>query len=274
MHLNVTTSTSLPSVLTPTIPSSTTTTYLLENGEVQVGTEEVVSEEVVTDDPVVVMETTVEQHVNDISKQLIENLTSSSNYHNEQIISTSSSLLEFSVQSLAKVPTTLDVPATSTTTCSMDLDSNVNLLSTLADSTFDTETSDNNNNTCSSNSTCNMGAAMSVDQLIKTSLSVINSQECSEGDFSVSADIVHQMYTPTSNKVVLDQGGVVIDEVSGSDIIESEVVISEPMMVTAETGHSDGEQMAIIYNEDVPIDNEDVCHLAVVYEESTNDTNL
>lgn len=50
-------SSTLSSVLTPsTVPPSSATTYLLENGEVQVGAEEVISEEVVTDEPVLVLE--------------------------------------------------------------------------------------------------------------------------------------------------------------------------------------------------------------------------
>ena len=50
-------SSSLSSVLSPSVSS---TTYLLENGEVQVGAEEVISEEVVTDEPVLVLDTTGE----------------------------------------------------------------------------------------------------------------------------------------------------------------------------------------------------------------------
>ena len=50
-------SSSLSSVLSPNVSS---TTYLLENGEVQVGAEEVISEEIVTDEPVLVLDTTGE----------------------------------------------------------------------------------------------------------------------------------------------------------------------------------------------------------------------
>lgn len=55
---SIVSSSTLSSVLTPSVVPSSTTTYLLENGEVQVGAEEVVSEEVVTDEPVLVLEPT------------------------------------------------------------------------------------------------------------------------------------------------------------------------------------------------------------------------
>ena len=244
--------------------SSTTTTYLLENGEVQVAAEEVISEEVVTDDPVVVLETTGE-HAVDLSKRLMENLSSSSNYHMEQVISTSTPMIDLSPPS-TKIPA-LDIPVT-TCTCMMSLDSNVsqftndNLLTTLANSHFNTETSN-------SNSACNTGIALSVDQLIENSLTAISSQKCSKGD--LATNIIHQMLTPTSDKMVIGQGeGVIIDSVSGPDVtVESEVVISEPMIVSEAGGTSVEEPMVILYNKEEP-QNEEVC--GVVFEESNNET--
>ena len=215
---------------------STSAPYLLESGDVQVGAEEVVSEEVVTDEPVVVLESTGEQV--DLSKNIVDGLQtlsskSSCNLHEKEIIhSSSSSTTELP---LAKIPA-LDLAVTNSV---MSLDSSgghfsdVNLLTTLANSHFVTETSN------SDNSSHIPLITSSVEQLIQTSLSAVASSS-PESDLAIAtSNIADQVLVPTStDRMTVNQGGMVeveathVNESTCSNVaVESEVVIDEPMIL-------------------------------------------
>ena len=230
----------LSSVLSPAV-SSATTTYLLENGEVQVGAEEVISEEVVTDDPVVVLESTDPQVVQPTDHILsdIENLTSSG-FEKERVATTivsSSSLMELSPPP-PKVPA-MDTPGSIAASVSLDSSkitqlSEASILTTHASSHFSTETT--------SDSKISLTSPSSNSQFIDNSLKEISpSKSPSKADLLVANDIIEQMLAPpSSDKLVVDQGGVVeIDEPSVT--MDSEVVISEPTIVNVLTTDSCGE---------------------------------
>ena len=120
----------LSSVLSPTISVATpTATYLLENGEVHVAAEEIVSEEVVTDEPVVVLETTVDH-------MKCDPFPPTSSYHGNVSVSNSSSI----------DPPPTKISAFEQTNITTNVDT-THMLTTLAESHFIAETTPTTVNT-------------------------------------------------------------------------------------------------------------------------------